>query len=189
MSSAELTLAVAVARGQEPSEAHFRHVSYGFRPGLDTPARMVDGFLALGASFFLSPQHRLRNRVNFTRARSAAQQAARPAPGLGRAFSPTPRLPAGADSGSSRLPRRGRQQLSKHIEEQLRPFAQEAARLITIPGVKANTAQVLLAEIGADMGQFADAGHWAGISSGNSESPASGAPAKPARAASGCARH
>jgi len=64
--------------------------------------------------------------------------------------------------------------------------------LITIPGVKANTAQVLLAEIGADMGQFADAGHlasWAGISSGNSESPASGAPAKPARAASGCARH
>src|SRR5229473_5602414 len=25
---------------------------------------MVDGFLALGASFFLSPQHRLRNRVN-----------------------------------------------------------------------------------------------------------------------------
>src|SRR6266481_3788082 len=27
---------------------------------------MVDGFLALGASFFLSPQHRLRNRVNST---------------------------------------------------------------------------------------------------------------------------
>jgi hypothetical protein len=25
---------------------------------------MVDGFLALGASFFLSPQHRLRKRVN-----------------------------------------------------------------------------------------------------------------------------
>src|SRR6266852_1165277 len=29
---------------------------------------MVDGFLALGASFFLSPQHRLRNRVNSTQA-------------------------------------------------------------------------------------------------------------------------
>src|SRR5713226_8336275 len=27
---------------------------------------MVDGFLALGTSFFLSPQHRLRNRVNST---------------------------------------------------------------------------------------------------------------------------
>src|SRR6266849_7239970 len=27
---------------------------------------MVDGFLALGASFFLSPQHRLRKRVNST---------------------------------------------------------------------------------------------------------------------------
>src|SRR6266849_6885564 len=25
---------------------------------------MVDGFLALGASFFLSPQHRLRNRID-----------------------------------------------------------------------------------------------------------------------------
>ncbi len=50
--------------------------------------------------------------------------------------------------------------------EVLAPFRPAAERLCTIPGVSATTAQVLLAEIGADMSQFPTAGHvvsWAGL--------------------------
>jgi len=35
----------------------------------------VDGFLALGTSFFLSPQHRLRKRVNYSKDQGARRMA------------------------------------------------------------------------------------------------------------------
>jgi transposase len=59
------------------------------------------------------------------------------------------------------------------IEEVLRPLAEAEARLRTIPGVGAQAAEVILAEIGADMGRFKTAGHlaaWAGLRPGNNRS-------------------
>src|SRR3954452_22558084 len=64
-------------------------------------------------------------------------------------------------------------QLSAAIAERLQPFEEEVARLDTIPGVDRQTAEGLLAEIGADMGRFPTAGHlasWAGMCPGNHES-------------------
>jgi transposase len=52
------------------------------------------------------------------------------------------------------------------IEELLAPFRDAIARLITIPGVSRVSADVILAEIGADMTPFPTAGHllsWAGL--------------------------
>jgi transposase len=49
----------------------------------------------------------------------------------------------------------------------------EVERLRTIPGVDRRAAEVIVAEIGADMSRFATAGHlcsWAGVSPGNAES-------------------
>ena len=46
-------------------------------------------------------------------------------------------------------------------------------RLLTIPGVQHRTAEVIVAEIGLDMSQFASAAHlagWAGLCPGNHES-------------------
>jgi transposase len=63
--------------------------------------------------------------------------------------------------------------LSAAIAERLRPFEEELARLDTIPGVDRRTAEVLLAEIGADLARFPTAGHlasWAGMCPGNHES-------------------
>lgn len=63
--------------------------------------------------------------------------------------------------------------LSAAIAERLQPLEEEVARLDTIPGVDRQTAEVLLAEIGADMGRFPTAGHlasWAGMCPGNHES-------------------
>lgn len=63
--------------------------------------------------------------------------------------------------------------LSTAIAERLGPLADELARLDTIPGVDRQTAEVLLAEIGAEMGRFPTAGHlasWAGMCPGNHES-------------------
>jgi len=64
-------------------------------------------------------------------------------------------------------------QLSGEIAERLRPFAAELERLDTIPGVDEQTAEVLLAEIGPDMGRFPTAAHlasWAGMCPGSHES-------------------
>jgi transposase len=64
-------------------------------------------------------------------------------------------------------------QLSGEIAERLRPFAAEVARLDTIPGVDEQTAEVLLAEIGTDMGRFPTAAHlasWGGMCPGQYES-------------------
>jgi transposase len=63
--------------------------------------------------------------------------------------------------------------VSAEVEERLRPFEAEVARLDTIPGVARTTAQTIIAEIGLDMGRFATAGHlasWAGIAPGNDQS-------------------
>jgi transposase len=63
--------------------------------------------------------------------------------------------------------------LGMAIEERLRPFAPEVARLRTIPGVAKRTAEVLVSEIGVDMSRFPTAGHlasWAGMCPGNNES-------------------
>jgi transposase len=63
--------------------------------------------------------------------------------------------------------------VSTHVEEQLRPFAQQVERLMTIPGVQRRTAETILAEIGTDMTVFPSAAHlasWAGMCPGNDES-------------------
>lgn len=56
--------------------------------------------------------------------------------------------------------------LEAHATKILAPFRRAFERLVTIPGVSETTAQVILAEIGADMSQFRTAGHllaWAGL--------------------------
>jgi transposase len=63
--------------------------------------------------------------------------------------------------------------LSERIEEVIAPFAEELARLDTIHGVAQRTAEVLIAELGVDMGQFPSDRHlasWAGLCPGNNES-------------------
>jgi transposase len=63
--------------------------------------------------------------------------------------------------------------MEQEIEERLRPFQSEVARLCTIPGVDRVTAWGLLAEIGLNMSQFSDAQHlasWAGRCPGSHES-------------------
>ena len=63
--------------------------------------------------------------------------------------------------------------LDAEIAERLRPFEDQLERLDTIPGVGRRAAEILLAEIGADMGRFPTAAHlasWAGMCPGNNES-------------------
>jgi len=63
--------------------------------------------------------------------------------------------------------------LSERIETLLAPFADAVQRLDTIPGVNQRTAEVLIAEIGADMSRFPSDRHlasWAGLCPGNHES-------------------
>jgi transposase len=65
------------------------------------------------------------------------------------------------------------ERLSEAIEEQIAPFARQRDLLMTIPGVKRRTAEVLIAEIGVDMGAFPTPKHlasWAGVCPGNDES-------------------
>jgi transposase len=63
--------------------------------------------------------------------------------------------------------------LSVEIEERIRPFAAQRDLLLTIPGVKQRTAEVLIAEIGVDMTSFPTPKHlasWAGVCPGQNES-------------------
>jgi transposase len=65
------------------------------------------------------------------------------------------------------------ERLSEMIEEQLRPFAAAVQLLRTIPGVEQRTAEVIIAEIGAEMSQFPSDRHlasWAGQCPGNDQS-------------------
>jgi transposase len=62
---------------------------------------------------------------------------------------------------------------SARIGESMRPFAEAEERLITIPGVGRQAAEVIVAEIGSDMSQFETAGDltsWAGLCPGHNES-------------------
>lgn len=59
------------------------------------------------------------------------------------------------------------------IDSRISPFADACHRLTTIPGVGEQTAQVLIAEIGIDMGVFPTADHlasWCGVAPGNNRS-------------------
>ena len=63
--------------------------------------------------------------------------------------------------------------VSAEIGERLRPFEMDLARLDTIPGIGRRLAEIVLAEIGADMSRSPSAGHlasWAGMCPGNTES-------------------
>ncbi|MEU2867458.1 IS110 family transposase [Streptomyces mirabilis] len=63
--------------------------------------------------------------------------------------------------------------LSEHIDTQLSPFRRCVELLLTIPGVSTRAAEVILAEIGADIARFPTAGDlasWAGVCPGNHES-------------------
>ena len=63
--------------------------------------------------------------------------------------------------------------LTDRIDELLDPYEAAVSLLVTIPGVARRSAQVILAEIGADMSRFPTAGHlasWAGMCPGNNES-------------------
>lgn len=65
------------------------------------------------------------------------------------------------------------ERVSGEIRERTRPFDHEIEQLDSIPGVNRRTAEVLIAEIGADMKRFPTAGHlasWAGMCPGNDES-------------------
>ena len=64
-------------------------------------------------------------------------------------------------------------EVSTEIAAQLRPCEEAMERLATIPGIGRRTAEILLAEIGADMSRFPTSGHlasWAGMCPGNDES-------------------
>ena len=64
-------------------------------------------------------------------------------------------------------------EVGEQLAERQRPFETELGLLDTIPGVGRYIAEVILAEIGTDMGQFPSAGHlasWAGLCPGNHES-------------------
>lgn len=62
--------------------------------------------------------------------------------------------------------------MSQEIAERVRPFAEEIARLDTIPGIDRRGAETLVAEVGTDLSRFPSADHlasWAGMVPGNNE--------------------
>ena len=71
-------------------------------------------------------------------------------------------------------------ELSDEIVERLRPFESLISLWTTIPGVSTLTAQIMVAEIGADMDRFPTAGHlasWAGVAPASYESAGKRRPA------------
>ena len=63
--------------------------------------------------------------------------------------------------------------LDQQIAEQMRPFAAALATWDTLPGINQRIAEIIVAEIGADLALFEDAEHlasWAGMCPGNNES-------------------
>lgn len=64
-------------------------------------------------------------------------------------------------------------QLDTEIEEQMRPFAASLEKWDSLPGINRRLAEILVAEMGADLQPFPDAEHlasWAGMCPGNNES-------------------
>ncbi len=62
---------------------------------------------------------------------------------------------------------------SGRIAEVMPPFAEARGRLMGIPGIGLQAAEVILAEVGPAMDQFPSAGHlasWAGLCPGNNQS-------------------
>lgn len=65
------------------------------------------------------------------------------------------------------------QRLDGRIEEQITPFSAARELLATVPGISIRTAEVIIAETGADMSVFPTAGHfasWGGTAPGANES-------------------
>lgn len=63
--------------------------------------------------------------------------------------------------------------IDKRIDTLLEKYQSEVELLISMPGIKKETASILIAEMGADMSQFHSSKHlasWAGLSPGNHES-------------------
>jgi transposase len=63
--------------------------------------------------------------------------------------------------------------LDTRIDEASLPYDQQIQLLTTIPGIGERAAQVIISEIGVDMGRFPGAAHlasWAGLCPGNNES-------------------
>jgi transposase len=63
--------------------------------------------------------------------------------------------------------------ISARVEQQIAPFEPALQLLPTIPGVERRSAQVLIAETGADMSRFPSAAHlasWAGVCPGQNQS-------------------
>lgn len=63
--------------------------------------------------------------------------------------------------------------LDQEIAQQTHPFEQQLARWNQLPGISRRIAEIILAEVGADLQQFPDAKHlasWAGLCPGNHRS-------------------
>jgi transposase len=63
--------------------------------------------------------------------------------------------------------------IDEEVDRRLVPFADQARRLQTIPGIGKRNAEVVISEIGVDMSRFPTAAHlasWAGLCPGNHES-------------------
>jgi transposase len=63
--------------------------------------------------------------------------------------------------------------LDEDVDALMVPFVEARDRLDTIPGIAKRCAEIVIAEIGVDMGQFPTPGHlasWAGLCPGNNES-------------------
>ena len=78
--------------------------------------------------------------------------------------------------------------VDREVEEHLAPFRAAVELLASIPGVGPLAAQVIVAEIGLDMGRFPTAGTWSpgpGCARGATRAPASAGPPGCARARRG----
>jgi transposase len=63
--------------------------------------------------------------------------------------------------------------LDEEVQREISPFVEQVRLLTTIPGIGQRTAEIVIAEIGVDMGRFPTAGHlasWAGMCPGLHES-------------------
>ena len=65
------------------------------------------------------------------------------------------------------------ERLDREVQRELAPFDEQVQLLCTIPGIGQRVAEVVIAEIGVDMGRFPTAKHlasWAGLCPGHHES-------------------